>query len=100
MKTNNIEMYAELVSQMRRQENNKTQERRIIDFLKANKTGTTFDFTRYCYIMSPRKIISIIRAKSGITGLTIVSERVSQKGVHFNIYRLARCKKTKPAKKR
>ena len=81
-------------------ENSKTQCQKIIDYLKLKGQGTTLDFTRKLYIMSPRRRISEIRAKSRITGLTIVSKRVSQRGVHFNIYRLARCKKTKPAKKK
>lgn len=73
-------------------ENSKTQCQKIIDFLKANGEGTTLDFTRKLYIMSPRRRISDIRAKSAYTGITIIGEKVCKKGVCFNVYRIAKIK--------
>lgn len=74
-------------------ENAKTQCQKIIDFLKDNGEGTTLDFTRKLYIMSPRRRISDIRAKSAYTGITIIGEKVCKKGVCFNVYRIAKIKK-------
>lgn len=81
-------------------ENAKTQCQKIINFLKTNGQGTTLDFTRKLYIMSPRRRISDIRAKSAYTGLTIIGEKVCKKGVCFNVYRIAKVKRNRKNEKR
>ncbi len=68
-------------------------ETKIINYLRENKTATTLDLSRRLWVASPRKVISDIRRKSGVTGITILSERVHKNGKSFNEYRLARCKK-------
>lgn len=68
---------------------------KIIKYLKEVKKATTIELMRNLWIASPRKEISVIRRKSPITGITIISERVSKHGKSFNEYRLAKCKKAK-----